>query len=172
MRLIEKLLRGTNLKLWGITLMYETVMKLEEIFNNNQSKRICLLGTTCCGKSTLQKEFPEAIDMDDALWPTLSEKEEAYICQKPWTKDIGIFTSKIVKERVKVQPGHPLFSLIVLDCDLIVYLNISDELLHRHCEKRGASFEDALNVKLAIENSLKEYKEKHEIEVIEIAMCQ
>lgn len=152
--------------------MLDTVIKLEEIFNNNKDKRICVLGTTCCGKSTLQKDLPETIDMDDALWPTLSKQEEAYICQKPWTNDIGNFTSKIVKERVKIEPGHPLFSLIVLECDLIVYLNITDELLVKHCERRDASFEDALNVKFAIENSIRKYMEKHNIEMIEIAMSQ
>ena len=47
--------------------------------------------------------------MDEALWPTLSREEESYICQKPWTNDIGKFTNKLVKERVDIKSGHPFF---------------------------------------------------------------
>lgn len=92
--------------------------------------------------------------MDEALWPTLSKEEELYICQKPWTNEIGEFTSKIVKERVAIKLGHPLFSLILLDCDVIVYLGISDELLLKHRQERKASFEDAKNIKYTIESTI------------------
>lgn len=152
--------------------MSDTVKRLEEIFAQNKDKRICVLGTTCCGKTTLQKELSEAIDMDEALWPTLSRQEEAYICQKPWTNEIGTFTRALVKERIKIEPSHPLFSLIVLECDLIVYLNISEELLKAHCKKRNASFQDAIKIKLAIEQSMKAYAEKAHVDVIEMTMQQ
>lgn len=33
------------------------IEKLREIFNEYKDKRICVLGTTCCGKSTLQGKF-------------------------------------------------------------------------------------------------------------------
>lgn len=152
--------------------MNKTAKELGEIFGRFSDKRICVLGTTCCGKSTLQKNFPQAVDMDEALWPTLSKDEETYICQKPWTSEIGAFTAKLVSERVKIEPRHPLFSLILLECDLIVYLNISDELLISHCESRSASFDDARNVKSAIENSIKERAQRHSAKVIEVALTQ
>lgn len=82
----------------------------------------------------------------------MTEDEEAYICKKPWTSEIGSFTSKLVKEKVTVKVGQPIFSLILLDCEVIVYLDISDELLAEHCKKRGSAFQDAKNVKDAIEN--------------------
>ena len=144
--------------------------KLEEIFNKHRSNRICVLGTTCCGKSTLQSLFSQAIDMDEALWPTLTPEEEAYICQKPWTSEIGKFTSRLVKERVVIQPGHPLFSLILLDCDVLVYLDIPDDLLRKHCLNRNASFEDAKNVKMAIEQSINRKRGVNEIQIYDLVM--
>lgn len=131
----------------------ETINALNAIFEKHINDRICVLGTTCCGKSTLQEQISGAVDMDEALWPQLTKNEEAYICQKPWTREIGDLTRKIVKERVAVKVGQPIFSLILLDCEVIVYLDISDELLAEHCKKRGSDFQDAKNVKDAIENT-------------------
>ncbi|MEG0553854.1 MAG: hypothetical protein RR533_10095 [Carnobacterium sp.] len=139
--------------------------QLEELFTRYREKRICVLGTTCCGKSTLQQCFSQSVDMDEVLWTTLTKEEETYICSKPWTNDIGRFTSKIVKERMVIEPGHPLFSLILLECDMIVYLEISDGLLREHCNKRSASFEDAKNVKLAIEKAIDEKRADTNIKV-------
>jgi hypothetical protein len=51
----------------------------------------------------------------------------------------------------KVKPGCPLFTSVIVDCEAVVYLDISDELLAVHCEKRGSSFEDSKNIKEAIE---------------------
>lgn len=135
-----------------ITSVQETINTLNAIFEKHKNDRICVLGTTCCGKSTLQEQIPGTVDMDEALWPQLTKDEEAYICKKPWTREIGNFTSKLVKERVSVKAGQPIFSLILLDCEVVVYLDISDELLAEHCRKRGSSFQDAKNVKDAIEN--------------------
>ena len=140
--------------LTGEAVMSKVMSELAKLFDRYYDKRICVLGTTCCGKSTLQSQFAETVDMDEELWPTLSKEEELYICQKPWTNDIGKFTSKLVKERVVIKPGHPLFSLILLDCDVIIYLGISDALLQKHCQLRNASFEDAKNVKYAIESTI------------------
>jgi broad-specificity NMP kinase len=135
------------------TTILETINALNAIFEKHKNDRICILGTTCCGKSTLQEQIPGTVDMDETLWPQLTKEEEAYICQKPWTKEIGDFTRKIVNERVTVKAGQPLFTLILLDCEVIVYLDISDELLKDHCRKRGSAFQDAKNVKDAIENT-------------------
>jgi shikimate kinase len=131
----------------------ETINALNAIFDKHKNDRICVLGTTCCGKSTLHKQIPGTIDMDEALWPQLTKDEEAFICQKPWTREIGDFTRQLVKERVAIKAGQPIFSLILLDAEVIVYLDISDELLAEHCKKRGSDFHDAKNVKDAIENT-------------------
>lgn len=136
-----------------ITSIQDTANILKAIFYKHKEDRICVLGTTCCGKSTLQEEIPGTVDMDEALWPQLTKDEETYICTKPWTREIGDFTSQLVKERVTIKSGHPIFSLILLDCDVVIYLDINDKLLAEHCNKRGSDFADAKNVKEAIENT-------------------
>jgi len=108
--------------------------------------------------------------MDEALWPTLSREEESYICQKPWTNDIGKFTNKLVKERVDIKSGHPFFSLILLDCDVIVYLGISDEMLQKHCQERNASFEDAKNIKYAIESTISSRRMSENLKIYDLEM--
>lgn len=140
----------------------DTINSLNTIFDKHKKDRICILATTCCGKSTLHEQIPGTVDMDDELWPQLTQEEEAYICQKPWTKEIGDFAGRLVRERVTVKAGHPLFTLILLDCEVIVYLDISDELLAEHCKKRGAAFQDAKNVKDAIENTWNKQREKND----------
>lgn len=150
------------MKMEDNTSVKDTIHKLNEIFEKHKNDRICVLGTTCCGKSTLQEQIPGTVDMDEVLWPQLTKEEEAYICQKPWTKEIGDFASKLVKERVTVKAGHPLFTLILLDCEVIVYLDISDELLAVHCKKRGSSFQDAKNVKAAIEDTWNRQREMND----------
>jgi len=143
----------------------ETINALKAIFEKHLNDRICVLGTSCCGKSTLQEQIPGTVDMDEALWPQLTKDEEAFICQKPWTGEIGEFTRKIVKERVTTKAGQPIFSLILLDCEVIVYLDISDELPAEHCKKRGSAFQDAKNVKDAIENALNNQRKNNDREI-------
>lgn len=92
------------------------------------------------------------------------------ICQKPWTKDIVKFTSKLVKERIVIKPGHPLFSLILLDCEVIVYLDISDGLLRKHCQQRNALWEDAKNVKYAIEGAINERRMSGNLKIYDLEM--
>lgn len=144
------------------TSVQETINALNVIFEKHKNDRVCVLATTCCGKSTLQEQISGTVDMDEVLWPQLTKDEEAYICQKPWTREIGNFTSKLVKERVTVKAGQPIFSLILLDCEVIVYLDISDELLAEHCKKRGSAFQDAKNVKNAIENTVNSQRENND----------
>jgi energy-coupling factor transporter ATP-binding protein EcfA2 len=144
------------------TSAHETINALNAIFEKHKNERICVLGTTCCGKSTLQEQIPGTVDMDEALWPQLTNDEEAYICQKPWTREIGDFTRKLVKEKVTIKVGQPIFSLILLEAEVIVYLDLSDELLAEHCKKRGSAFQDAKNVKDAIEEAWNRQRENNE----------
>lgn len=54
--------------------------------------------------------------------------------------------------------------------DVIVYLDINDELLADHCKKRHAAFEDAKNVKAAIENTIKRKSEENNVKIYRIEM--
>ena len=46
------------------------VEKISHIFSSNAEKRICVVGASCVGKSTLLRYLPEAVDMDDLLFAT------------------------------------------------------------------------------------------------------
>lgn len=131
------------------------VKQLEEIFLDNSNKRIIVVGTTCTGKSFLIKHLKNSLDMDDLVFPLLTPEEAAYVCQTPWTEEIGKTMSLLVKTKIKVQKGHPVFGTVVLDSDLIVYLKISDALLKERCILRNANFVDAKNMQAQIESEIK-----------------
>ena len=138
----------------------EIVNSLKAIFEKHENERICVLATTCCGKSTILRQIPNCIDLDDELWPQLTKEEADFISKKPWTDEIGDYIDKLVYEKITIKPGHPLFSTIIVDCDVVIYLDISDELLAEHCIKRGNEFADALNVKEAVERDWNSHREK------------
>lgn len=138
----------------------ETINALNAIFDKHKNERICVLATTCCGKTTLLQQIPDCVDLDDELWPQLTREEAEFISQKPWTKEIGDFIDKLVYEKISVKVGHPLFTTIIVDCDVVIYLDISDELLAEHCKKRGNNFLDAQNVKNAIEEDWNNHRKK------------
>lgn len=127
---------------------------LLKIFNDNKDKRICVLGTTCTGKSTLIRKLNIGEDMDDAIFPLLSEDEKQYVCQDPWTVEIGKKMDELVQSRLVIKPGIPLFGTVLLDSDLIVYLHISDNLLLNRTKLRNANFNDAKNMQRKIEDDI------------------
>lgn len=138
----------------------ETINALHAIFDKHKNERICVLATTCCGKTFLLKQIPGCVDLDDELWPQLTKEEAEFISQKPWTNEIGDFIDKLVYEKISVKVGHPLFTTIIVDCDVVIYLDISDELLAEHCKKRGNNFRDAKNVKKSIEEDWNDHRKK------------
>ena len=138
----------------------ETINALKAIFDKHKNERICVLATTCCGKTTLLKQIPDCVDLDDELWPQLTRAEAEFISQKPWTNEIGDFIDKLVYEKISVKVGHPLFTTIIVDCDVVIYLDISAELLAEHCKKRGNDFFDAQNVKNSIEEDWNNHRKK------------
>lgn len=58
------------------------------IFNENSDKRICVLGTTCTGKTTLINDLNIGLDMDKEIFPLLTKEENEYVCSTPWTEEI------------------------------------------------------------------------------------
>lgn len=138
----------------------ETLNALNAIFGKHKDERICVLATTCCGKTSLLRQIPGCVDLDDELWPQLTKEEAEFISQKPWTNEIGDFIDKLVYEKISVKAGHPLFTTIIVDCDVVVYLDISDKLLAEHCQKRGNSFLDAKNVKNSVEEDWNAHRKK------------
>lgn len=131
------------------------IEELVQIFKDNKDKRICVLGTTCAGKSTLISKIHMGLDMDNEIFPLLSKEETEYVCQTPWTEEIGQKMDELVRMRLSIIPGTPMFGTVLLDCDLIVYLHISDDLLQERTALRNVDFINAKNMQLKIEDEIK-----------------
>lgn len=134
--------------------------ELNNIFEDNKDKRICVVATSCAGKSTLLKYLKCAKDMDDELYPLLTEEESEYICQEPWTEAIGEYVDALTKTKLNIKPGQPLFGTVILDADIIVFLHINEEELKFRCQKRETNFANCLNMQNQIEEELRQYKDK------------
>lgn len=132
----------------------ELAHDLRKILETYKDRRAVVVGTTCTGKTTLLKDIPDARDMDELVFPLLSKEESDYVCQTPWTPEIGATMTRLTKERVRVWSGKPVFGTVLLPCDLVIYLHISDALLKERTQARGANFEDAKKMQSAIENEL------------------
>ena len=132
-----------------------TTEKLRKIFSDNSNKRICVLGTTCTGKSTILKNNNLGKDMDEEIFPLLTKEETEYVCQTPWTKEIGDKMNELVREKLHIVTGTPLFGTVLLDCDLIVYLHIDDKLLFERTKLRNTNFDNAKSMQKKIEEEIK-----------------
>ena len=131
------------------------IEELNKIFNDNQEKRICVLGTTCTGKTTLINEFNNCTDMDEEIFPLLTKEEKEYVCRTPWTEEIGNKMDELVRTKLSITPGTPMFGTVLLDCDLIIYLHISDKLLSERTQLRKVDFQSAKNMQKSIEEEIK-----------------
>ena len=150
----------------------DTINTLEAIFEKHENERICVLSTTCVGKTTITMKNPLWIDVDILLGECMT-KEEIEFCSKiPWTEEIGDVYGKIMSERVKIEPGYPLFCSMILDCEVVVYIDISDENLLNHCKKRGVNFEYALQMKNEIEKDWNYHKNKNDKKFYYVVMAE
>jgi hypothetical protein len=134
------------------------ITDLKKYLKQNLDKRIIVLGTTCTGKSTLLKSISFAQDMDDLIFPKLTKKEKECVCKSPWTKEIGKTMIRLVRTKIKVKSGKPLFGTVILDCDLIVYLVITNKLLKKRTKLRKSSYIDAKNMQKQILDQIKKSK--------------
>lgn len=50
---------------------------------------------------------------------------------------------RLVRERVKSAPGLPVFGTVVIDCDFIILLSLSDALLAERTASRNVAFSNA-----------------------------
>lgn len=134
----------------------ELTQGLQTILDQNKDKRVVVVGTTCTGKSTFLNHIKGSQDMDELVFPELTQEESDFVNQIPWTPEIGETMTRLVKEKVKIKPGEPVFGTVVIDSDLVVYLKISDDLLKERTQSRGVDFEDAKNMQTQIEQEIEE----------------
>ena len=125
------------------------------IFENNKDKRICVLGTSCTGKTYLINKLGYGLDMDKEIFPLLTKEESDYVCSTPWTPLIGETMNNLVRTKLKISPGVPMFGTVLLDSDLIIYLHISDELLKERTKLRNVNFEDVKKMQEEIEKDIR-----------------
>lgn len=114
----------------------ELLPLVTQLLENQATKRIIVVGTSCTGKSTLVKLLPGAIDMDVVLFPQLSQAEKTYICSDPWTPEIGEYVTKLVNEKMSVEAGKPVFGTVVLPCDLLICITLEDTILEQRVRSR------------------------------------
>ncbi len=62
---------------------------------------------------------------------------------------------ELVRTKLFIRPRIPMFGTILLDCNLIVYLHICDELLLEQTRLRNADFVSAKNMQKKIEEEIR-----------------
>lgn len=92
--------------------------------------------------------------MDEEIFPLLTQEETDYVCSTPWTEEIGKTMDELVRSKLSIKPGTPMFGTVLLDCDLIVYLHISDGLLLERAKLRNVDFLNAKNMQQKIESEI------------------
>jgi hypothetical protein len=135
---------------------------LADLLKDLSKVRVNAVGTTCCGKSYAVRSIPGAIDMDALLFtgingqpPLLNAVERKYACQKPWTEEIGLTMQRWARERVRINPGEPVFGTVLLPADEHIYLNIHDDLLRERVRRRSKSFLEAKAMQLQLIESIR-----------------
>lgn len=134
---------------------------IRNIFKKNSDKRICVVGASCVGKTTLLKQLPEAVDMDELLFgkeqknikPLLKQSEIDYVCGT-WTPEIGKFMVQKARELITIKKGHPVFGTIVFPCDLIIEITVSDEVLRDRIRRRNGNEADVFRMKAQINSEI------------------
>ena len=131
-------------------------MMLRDLLAEHKDERVCVVGPTCCGKSYLCKDIDGAVDMDDLLFRggLLTLSEQAYVCQDPWTEEIGLTMSRLARERVRIAPGNPVFGTVVLDADVYVLLLVDEVVLRERAKLRHIRFADVQNMSVQLQREL------------------
>ena len=80
---------------------YSYINDLKKVLEQNSDKRVCVVGTSCTGKSTYLKYAKNGLDMDEIIFPLLTKQEKEYVCQTPWTEEIGQTMNRLVRERIR-----------------------------------------------------------------------
>lgn len=147
----------------------DQVETLQKLLDSTRDRRVCAVGTKCCGKSYLVNVLRGAYDMDKLIFPLLTESERKYICQDPWTPEIGETIKLLIRERVKIEAGKAVFGTVVLASDFLIYLRISEWLLRKRTISRTTSYDDAMNMQKEIEEEVQEAK-RSGIQTIELLL--
>jgi hypothetical protein len=172
----------------------EDAKRLQSILLQHSDKRVLILGAPCSGKSTLLQHIKEGVDMD-VVFDKMPKKFKRYVLhqENPFMyidgdkktvkfTERGFLTDSIedmsylqkttnyltnfVNLYTKIIPGRPVFGTCVIETDVIVYLNISDDILEQRIDSRSSKTHRPLQkdrvfaVKSIIEKSVDEARDK------------
>jgi len=148
--------------------------ELKKILDDNKGKRICVCGVSCTGKSTMMKRIPNCLDLDEIVWAampqevlenlsgqklpmTYAQKRKKKIAWTEEQKKIWYNHGSKIMNEFRILPGQPVFSVHPFNhADLIIYLDITDELLQERVKKRGKNLEDIRSRKVNLEQVIVE----------------
>ena len=138
--------------------------ELRSFFAANLDKRISVVGASCIGKTTLLLDMPNCIDGDDIVWEQMPRDARAKLksAPEPWTSEtVDIFKGYAKTTVFKIKAGTPVFCCGVfgigeMDCDLIVWLNISDANYLERVAMRKKNPETMLRHKAKVEKAVKD----------------
>ena len=148
---------------------HERVLKeVGEIFTKNSDKRICVVGFSCIGKSTLVRDLSKGWgdvppfnchDHDEIIWSVLpkDEYDKLKSLPQPWCEEtLDIWKDWHRRTPVAIKPGQPVFGCEVLDCDLVVYLTLNENEYLERLAKRGKRLESLVRHIPRIEKAVRE----------------
>lgn len=172
----------------------EDAKRLESILSQHSDERVLVLGSPCVGKSTLLQHIRDGVDMD-GVFDEMPKKFKRYVLHQEnpfmyidgdkktvkftemaFLKD-GVesmdylekttnYLTNFINLHTKIVPGRPVFGTCVVETDVIVYLNISDDILEQRIDSRGIKTHRPLQkervfaVKSIIEKSVDEARNK------------
>ncbi len=169
----------------------ENAQRLQSLLNQYKDKRVLVVAPPSAGKSTLLQHIPEGVDMDDifdtmpsdvkdiilqregsysdiATRKTFYPKRE-FVAGDPQKEEDLALSSQTLKEytnaHMKIQPGNPIFGTKVIDCDVIIYLKLSDDVYKQRLDSRNKNPERqeqperVFAIKHSIEKDVAEAKE-------------
>jgi len=135
------------------------IHRLRTIFAENADKRICVVGVSCTGKSTLLRDLPECVDGDSIVWDTLPEDvyEKLSRSPTPWDEEtLNTWKEWYIKADFDIKPGQPVISVWVEDCDLVVYLTLSESEYLKRVTMRGRNVKEMLKQRAELDKVVRE----------------
>lgn len=170
----------------------ENAKKLQLLLDKYKNKRVLVIAPPSAGKSTLLQHIPEGVDMDD-IFDTMPAEMKDFIFQRESlysdikTKKVtyakkefipgnerseadlvssDTYFKEYVNTHMKIEPGRPIFGTKVIDCDVIIYLKLSDEVYRNRLASRNKNPvrqeqpEKAFAIRGLIEKDIEVAKEK------------
>ncbi len=142
----------------------EDAKRLQSVLSQYSDKRVLVLGAPCVGKSTLLQHIKDGVDMD-IVFDKMPKKFKRYVLhqenpfmyidgdkktvkftQKEFSKDsvenmeylqkTTDYLTRFVNLHTKIVPGKPVFGTCIIETDVIVYLNVSDDILEKRINSR------------------------------------